>query len=415
MCDINFKIDTPERDLFGPTTTTDGNYVLWEGATGGSVKVGGQPTTLDAETGNLTGVSGIELDAPNGYAITIVPPVSPASSHVLTLPPTIGNANTVLTNDGTGDLHWSTPAGAGDIIGPSGGATNNAIPLFDGASGNLVKNSTIISNTANDLHVQSTTASTNTTTGSGKFGGGIGVAGDVHAHTVKATTVVSGTSLKVINGSEVTLNRIAGGSPYSLSLPNEQGGGNTFLTNDGNGVLEFVNLPMQNAMLLYKTFPLSNVYNTNAFTDNQILGSNIMYKGTPAHGFTLQLPSSLGLVIGAFVLIKLDADLPHGHSFSVHTTDTFFEETPLFLYTTTVTQDPTTKLVTDIRTIEEQISPNANISTISLTGNSDGCCAVGSYLLFIWSGDGHGQWYATGSIRSRGRGTTSLASNIVWS
>ena len=67
MCDINFKIDTPERDLFGPTSTTDGYYVLWEGATGGAVKVGGQPATLDETSGNLTDVSGIELDAPNGY------------------------------------------------------------------------------------------------------------------------------------------------------------------------------------------------------------------------------------------------------------------------------------------------------------------------------------------------------------
>ena len=92
-------------NVIGPTSTTDGNYVLWEGATGGSVKVGGQPTTLDAETGNLTGVSGIELDGDNGNVITIVPPTNP-STHTLTLPTTQATGSGhVLKNDGSVRYH----------------------------------------------------------------------------------------------------------------------------------------------------------------------------------------------------------------------------------------------------------------------------------------------------------------------
>lgn len=46
-------------------------------------------------------------------------------------------------------------------------------------------------------------------------------------------------SIAFNNGFDVTISRASGGSSYSLSLPNAQGGANTFLKNDGSGNLSW--------------------------------------------------------------------------------------------------------------------------------------------------------------------------------
>lgn len=57
------------------------------------------------------------------------------------LPDQSGNAGKFLTTDGS-TASWGTPAGSGDVVGPSS-ATDNAIARFDTTTGKLIQNSTI--------------------------------------------------------------------------------------------------------------------------------------------------------------------------------------------------------------------------------------------------------------------------------
>jgi len=96
-------------------------------------------------TGALRSNTSLILEDPNtaGRIVTIAASTGTTGSYTLTLPVDDGNANQVLTTDGVGVLSWSTPAGAGDVVGPAS-ATDNAITRFDGVSGTLIKNSTVI-------------------------------------------------------------------------------------------------------------------------------------------------------------------------------------------------------------------------------------------------------------------------------
>lgn len=57
------------------------------------------------------------------------------------LPDQSGNAGKFLTTDGS-TASWGTPAGSGDVVGPSS-ATDNAIARFDLATGKLIQNSVV--------------------------------------------------------------------------------------------------------------------------------------------------------------------------------------------------------------------------------------------------------------------------------
>lgn len=65
------------------------------------------------------------------------------------LPDQSGNAGKFLTTDGS-TASWGTPAGAGDVVGPSS-ATDNAIARFDTTTGKLIQNSTITISDAGDM------------------------------------------------------------------------------------------------------------------------------------------------------------------------------------------------------------------------------------------------------------------------
>lgn len=57
------------------------------------------------------------------------------------LPDQTGNAGKFLTTDGS-TASWGTPAGSGDVVGPSS-ATDNAIARFDTTTGKLIQNSVV--------------------------------------------------------------------------------------------------------------------------------------------------------------------------------------------------------------------------------------------------------------------------------
>ena len=65
------------------------------------------------------------------------------------LPDQTGNAGKFLTTDGV-DASWGTPAGSGDVVGPSS-ATDNAIARFDLATGKLIQNSAVTISDTGDM------------------------------------------------------------------------------------------------------------------------------------------------------------------------------------------------------------------------------------------------------------------------
>jgi hypothetical protein len=77
----------------------------------------------------------------SGAGITTLQSANTASSATFTLPASDGTANQVLKTDGSGNLGFAT-ASVGDVVGPAS-ATDNVLALYDGATGKLLKNSTI--------------------------------------------------------------------------------------------------------------------------------------------------------------------------------------------------------------------------------------------------------------------------------
>lgn len=65
------------------------------------------------------------------------------------LPDQSGNAGKFLTTDGS-NASWGTPAGSGDVVGPSS-ATDNAIARFDTTTGKLIQNSTVTISDTGDM------------------------------------------------------------------------------------------------------------------------------------------------------------------------------------------------------------------------------------------------------------------------
>lgn len=65
------------------------------------------------------------------------------------LPDQTGNSGKFLTTDGT-DASWGTPAGSGDVVGPSS-ATDNAVARFDTTTGKLLQNSAVTISDTGDM------------------------------------------------------------------------------------------------------------------------------------------------------------------------------------------------------------------------------------------------------------------------
>lgn len=61
---------------------------------------------------------------------------------VFKFPTSFGTAGQFLAIGSGGEVEWSTPAGAGDVSGPSG-SVDNAVARFDGATGKLLQNSNV--------------------------------------------------------------------------------------------------------------------------------------------------------------------------------------------------------------------------------------------------------------------------------
>ena len=156
-------------DVFGPSGATDSAVALFDTATGKLLKdslvtvdSAGSVDIPSGETYNIdsTPLSYSDVGAPalvhthdgsdilTGIDGDILPAISETKAGGV--PATGTPVGKYLEDDGT----WSSPAGAGDVMGP-GTSTNLAIPKFDGTDGDTLLDSGVTIDASNNLNIPS--------------------------------------------------------------------------------------------------------------------------------------------------------------------------------------------------------------------------------------------------------------------
>jgi hypothetical protein len=182
-------------DVLGPNSATDRAVPVFNLGTGKLLKNSG--VTI-SDSNEVFGVSSLSM-AGSAEGLLTVRPAEYTQSHTLVMPYDQGAPGTVLTNDGTGMLQWSSVSG--NVIGPPS-STNNAVPRFDGT---YLKDSGVIIDDDN------------------------------------AVSGIKSLSVTSISGSRVTIE--AGAIvDYGIKMPVSQGGNGTALVNNGSGTLSWVNM-----------------------------------------------------------------------------------------------------------------------------------------------------------------------------
>ncbi len=176
-------------------TSVDNTLVRFDGTTGSTLQ--GSVAVL-SDTGNLTGLQSVGLSGTTSGTLTIQPSSS-TTNYTITFPSSQGAANSVLVNNGLGTLTWNSLYVRG-----SGGVTTNTVPIYNGTSGILLGSSPVTISSLGEI------GATRSLTFAGSSSG----------------------TLSLTVPSAVTT--------YSLTLPSGQGAANTFLSNNGAGVLSWV-------------------------------------------------------------------------------------------------------------------------------------------------------------------------------
>ena len=180
-------------DVAGPVSSTDNALARFNLTTGKIIK---NSTVLLSDAGGLTGVSALGLSGSTSGTLT-QSAAAITTSYAIKWPAAQGSSNTILRNDGAGNLTWGA---GGDVSGPSS-SVDNAIARYDGLTGKIIQNSGVtISDTAN-------------------------IAG---AKTLALDGSTSGT---------LTLSPAAATVSYTATMPSTQGSAGTYLRNDGTGAL----------------------------------------------------------------------------------------------------------------------------------------------------------------------------------
>ncbi len=187
---------TTAGNVAGPGTSTVNALSRYSDTTGQVLK---NSTLVVTDTGDLSGVRSLVLSGATSGTLTINP-AGTTSTYSITMPPGQGAADTVLKNDGLGNLSWGT--GGGTITGP-GSSTDTALVRWNGTAGTSLLNSGVTLSATQDLVGPKT----------------IGLAGST-----------SGT---------LTLKPAATTVDYTLTMPSGQGGASTTLINDGTGILSW--------------------------------------------------------------------------------------------------------------------------------------------------------------------------------
>jgi hypothetical protein len=187
-------------DVLGPSSATDTTVPVFDTTSGKVLKGTGVKISDNNEMSELTSLS---LNGSLEGTLTIKTQ-SYTETHEISLPGVQGLPGTVLTNDGAGNLMWNFTNG--DVFGPSGGSTDNAIARFNGTNGSALKNTGVI---------------------------------------IEDNNAVSGVLSLGLTGSlsgELTLQSTAEVDDYSLTLPGSQGANGTALVNNGTGLLSWTRM-----------------------------------------------------------------------------------------------------------------------------------------------------------------------------
>jgi hypothetical protein len=181
-------------DVIGPGTTVDNSVARFDSTTGKLIQ--SSDVTI-SDTADIAGVKTLALHGASSGILTLQAGAT-TTNHLLTLPDVQGAAGSVLENNGSGGLSWSTSA----VKGPAG-STDNAVARFDQSSGALVQNSGVTIGDSDD------------------------VAG------------VTSLSMDGAGSGTITIQPAANTDVYTLTMPENQGSAGTYLANDGSGGLSW--------------------------------------------------------------------------------------------------------------------------------------------------------------------------------
>jgi len=132
-------------DVVGPASATDDAIAVYDGTTGKLIK--NSSATVSDITDNATNiatVSGVAATAiQSGVSLGTGEDVFFSKNGTdLEFNTVEGKGNVTITVEGNNVVISGTGDGNGDVVGP-GGATNNAIAVYDGTTGKLIKNSAV--------------------------------------------------------------------------------------------------------------------------------------------------------------------------------------------------------------------------------------------------------------------------------
>jgi hypothetical protein len=165
-------------------------------------------------------------DTDSSNYIALKAPGTVAANVTFTLPNADGTSGQFLKTDGSGALSWSTPAGGGDVTGPSS-STDNFIAVFNGTSGKAIKQSSAL-------------YWTSVLVGQGY----LAADGSVYADGIidLVNTGGSGKGVKLTYGTSgsasVTLKAASSGTT-TLTFPSSAGSNGQYLSTDGSGNLSW--------------------------------------------------------------------------------------------------------------------------------------------------------------------------------
>jgi len=148
------------------------------------------------------------------------------------------NTNTFVGYDGTSWVQLSTigPTG-GDVVGP-GTATDNAFAVYDGATGKLLKDSTVTTATITGMQTNITTLQTDMVTAQTDITNINTAVGNLNTLSVTTAANFTGLNRVVLTNA---LDKTVKESAYSI--PPLDGLANQILKTDGVGVVTWVDLP----------------------------------------------------------------------------------------------------------------------------------------------------------------------------
>ncbi len=249
--------------------------VIATSSTGSGTEMFGLSTTGLMHLGNSTAANTLSLknqsaiefqDAAQANVVSLKAPATYSAGYSLLLPTAQGASNSFLKNDGSGNLSFAAASGnfvssitgtanqiiasastgaitlsAPQNIGTASDVTFNSVTWGSGNVGNLGVSSGIASVNGNGLRLRDTSGSS-----------GIIIDGTMLPVTAAAVSIGSNSlpfnslflkgnlQLNGATSGNVTLAANAITTSYSLSMPNAQSSGTTFLQNDGSGNLSWV-------------------------------------------------------------------------------------------------------------------------------------------------------------------------------